>query len=119
MTPLEMLCYRGILQHRPGILVLLHAHPDVTPQHLRRCLKLSSARLTQLIDDLVERRLVVKQPVAGDKRRLSLCLSVAGHATARSIHVALKSAAQLSAAQTVGNTTTCEPDQTTQESVAN
>jgi DNA-binding MarR family transcriptional regulator len=65
------------------LLVLLLGNRDVTPKRLARTLRISPPNVTVLVDRLVERGLLQRQPSPNDGRATILALTAAGHALAQ------------------------------------
>ena len=59
-------------------LALINAHPACAPSELADYMLLSRPAITRVVDQLVGRKLVIRQPAAEDRRRLTLRTTSAG-----------------------------------------
>ena len=72
----------GLTQSLWSILVLIEANPGLRQSDIGVALNIRPANLVDLLDSLIKRGLVLKLPIAKDRRASSLYLTTEGAATA-------------------------------------
>ncbi|RLJ37290.1 MarR family winged helix-turn-helix transcriptional regulator [Acidovorax sp. 106] len=70
----------GITRREWAVLMWLQQHPHLPPSELAQRLSLDRARTSRAISSLLDKKLITREPVPGDKRQARLCLTEQGHA---------------------------------------
>lgn len=70
----------GITRREWAVLMWLQRHPHLPPSELAQRLALDRARTSRAISSLLDKKLITREPLPGDKRQARLCLTDKGHA---------------------------------------